>query len=205
MLDPASHAERFIPAGDVSRARRFEGRRRRARRRLRIAGIVAGLVLAAAAAAVFLLGYCSYIITGGSMTGAISKGSLAIERRVSVDSLQVGDIITFHPPASDENVTHRIVSIELGQDGQKVFRTRGDANNVSDPWEMTLNGPRQAKFVFSIPGIGYALAFFTLRWVRTGMLALAALALLLGVILHLRQDDAEDEEAEDGVEAEGSR
>jgi signal peptidase len=152
--------------------------------------------MAAAVLVFILMGYCSYIITGGSMTGAISKGSLAIERRVPVDSLQVGDIITFHPPDSDENVTHRVISIQVGQDGQKVFRTQGDANPSPDPWEMTLNGPRQAKFVFSIPWMGYALALFTLRWVRTGMLALAALALLLGVVLHLRQDSADDCETE---------
>jgi hypothetical protein len=53
---------------------------------------------------------------------------------------------------------------------------------------MTLNSAIQARYMFGVPWLGYALAFFTLRWVRTAMLALAALALIVGIVFHVRQD-----------------
>jgi signal peptidase I len=179
-------------APETRRSARIAAKNRRKQRRTWFAWIPLVALAVAAVIAMYLLGWSSYIITGGSMTGSIPKGALAIEHQVPVSSLQVGDIITFHPPGEDNNVTHRIVAITPGPDGQSVFTTKGDANEDSDPWQITLDGPKQARFSFSIPWVGYALAFFTLRWVRTALLAFSALALLLGVLFHLRQDGSRE-------------
>ena len=72
-----------------------------------------------------LLGYQRYVITGTSMTGTIDLGSVAFERVVPVADLEVGDVITYQPPAEsglDHLVTHRIVAIK-----GDTFRTQGDA------------------------------------------------------------------------------
>ena len=65
----------------------------------------------------------------------ISPGDLAITQGVPMGSLRVGDVIVFTPPTETQQVIHRIAS----RDGD-VITTKGDANNVADPWRITLHG-----------------------------------------------------------------
>ena len=61
-------------------------------------------------------GYSRYVITGGSMAGTYDKGSVVFEEPVPVEDLEVGDVITYQPPAdagTQSLVTHRIIAIEL--------------------------------------------------------------------------------------------
>jgi len=143
---------------------------------------------------IHFLGLAFYVITGASMQGAVPKGAVAIERRVPSSGLQVGDVITFRPPDSKGTVTHRIVAISADQSGRPVYETKGDANKSADPWRFTLDRPVQTKLLTSIPYLGYFLAFFTLRAVRTAMLAGAGVALIIFLLFWFRQtsDDAED-------------
>src|SRR3954452_9802222 len=121
----------------------------------------AALALALAVLVPALLGYQRYVITSGSMTGTYDRGSLVYDRVVPTTSLRVGDVITYDPPAGAGPaglVTHRIVSTSGGPGGARVFRTKGDANAVPDPWTFTLRQTRQARVAFHVPYIGYALA-----------------------------------------------
>jgi signal peptidase I len=140
------------------------------------------LVLAVAFLSLPLLGLKPYVITGASMTGTIGKGALILDRAVPVGSLKVGDIITFLPPNGTAQVTHRIIAIDVQQDGTCVFSTKGDFNTSADPWQMILNGSTQAKYVAQIPHAGYAFAVISLPLVRRLLLwvpvALLALSLL---------------------------
>jgi len=81
-------------------------------------------------------GYRTYVVTGRSMTGTISIGSLVYSDPVPVQSLRVGDIITFVPPDIDENVTHRIVGLRTASDGTLRISTKGDAVPNKDPWQV---------------------------------------------------------------------
>ena len=121
-----------------------------------------------------------YVITGGSMTGTIDKGSLCMDRTVSVESLKVGDIVTFTGPETTKNVTHRIIS-KTKVDGQLVFQTQGDANKSADPWKITFEKSVQARYWFHIPYVGYAFAFLSIPLVRGAMFAAFAM-FLIGVI-----------------------
>ena len=56
---------------------------------------------------------------------------------------------------------HRIISVEE-VDGQRVFRTKGDANEGADPWELRLTG-EGGRLVFVAPYAGYLLWFFKTR------------------------------------------
>lgn len=177
-LSPTTHPEKRPGQQLTARARR-------------VAGHVGNLALAAAilACAAYLLphllGYERYVITGGSMSGSIERGSVVFSDLRPVEELAVGDVITYLPPADSgvtSLVTHRIV--EIGQDGQgtSVLRTKGDANADVDPWTFTLVAAEQPVVEHTVPGLGYLLIALADRQVRmlvigvpAGLVALLAL------------------------------
>jgi signal peptidase len=151
---------------------------------------LAGLVLLPG-----LLGYERYVITSGSMTGAYDRGSVVFDRVVPVSELSVGDVITYTPPSaagSDGMLTHRIVAISTDGFGRPVFTTKGDANEVADPWTFTLDEPKQARVAFSVPYVGYALAALGVPVVRLLALGLPALLIAAGVLAKMRRDAREE-------------
>src|SRR5689334_12444114 len=108
-----------------------------------------------------LLGYQRYIITGGSMTGTYDKGSIVFEKAVPNDELEVGDVITYLPPATSgvtTLVTHRILTVKDTKDG-RVFRTQGDYNPDKDPWTFTLDEGSQPVVQYSVPYLGWVFLF----------------------------------------------
>ena len=155
---------------------------------LAIAGatVVAGVMLIPAA-----LGYGRYVVTGGSMTGTIDRGSIVFDRAVPVDDLRVGDVITYRPPP-DSHVrtilTHRIVEVTRDADGRRTFRTKGDFNQSPDPWQFTLHGPTQARVEGHVPYIGYALAVLGRRDLRVLLIGVPALLFGIAVAVRLWRD-----------------
>ncbi len=135
-----------------------------------------------------LFGYERYVITGGSMEPTIHKGAVAFDRVVPVEELRVGDVITFSPPGSTSQVTHRIVDVQRDDLGRPVFRTRGDANQDDDPWQVALSGPLQARYSFQVPWLGYVLAALTFRSVRLLVLALPALVIGVSLLVSVWRD-----------------
>lgn len=156
-----------------------------------IAAVVAS-ALVVAFLAMPLFGLKMYVITGGSMNGAISRGALIFAKTVPVSSLELGDIITYNPPQQSAPVTHRIISIDRQADGKAVFTTKGDFNKTADPWQFTLDQPEQAKYVAQIPYLGYALTLLGLPVVRAFLFAVPALivALVLFFALWRRSGEA---------------
>ena len=133
-----------------------------------------------------------YVITGGSMTGTISRGALAYDEYVPVSVLKVGDIITFVPPRMHGAVTHRIVSIQRDRNGNAIFHTKGDANAAADPWHFALTNHTQARFVFSIPYIGYVLAVLSLRWARIALIGLPAALIFISIIMSMWREGGKE-------------
>ena len=165
--------------------------------RLLVAAILAISVLVIIVPA--LLGLQRYVITGGSMTGTIGKGSVIYSRRTPTDQLKTGDIITFVPPGHSAPVTHRIIAVDVGQDGQHVFQTKGDFNEAKDPWKVNMDGPTQARYVFQIPYLGYALAALAIRAVRMLLIGLPAIFIALSLLWSLWKqagDELKRQEAE---------
>jgi signal peptidase len=143
-----------------------------------VAGAVAVIALVPAA-----LGLQRYVIVSGSMSGTYDRGSLVFDEVVPVAALRAGDVITYRPPAEagiDHPITHRIAEIRRDRTGSTVFRTRGDANPVADPWTFTLPASRQARVKASVPYAGYALAALSRKDVRMGLIALPAAIIALG-------------------------
>jgi signal peptidase len=128
-----------------------------------------------------LAGWERYAITSGSMTGTYDTGSLVFAEVVPVGELKTGDVITYTPPPGagpDHLVTHRIVSIKRDERGP-VFGTKGDANEVVDPWTFRLDNPMQPRVRLGIPYAGYALSALGRRDVRMFAIALPALLIAL--------------------------
>jgi len=146
----------------------------------------AALAVAVVAALVCLLpalcGWERYAIVSGSMTGSYDRGTLVLAEVVPVAELRAGDVITYTPPAGagpQHLVTHRIHSIRRDDSGRPVFRTKGDANRVADPWTFTLERPTQARARAGVPYAGFVLSALGRRDVRMAAIALPALLIAL--------------------------
>ena len=107
-----------------------------------------------------LLGYSSVIVYGGSMADSIPVGSIAVTKEVHPEDVAVGDVIVFYPPTTSPDrspLMHRVVSVRE-EDGQRLFRTKGDANPTPDPTEAALLGTG-SRVVYTVPYVGYLVSF----------------------------------------------
>ncbi len=139
------------------------------------AGTLALLGALLAAAVPRLWGYQSYVIYGSSMEPTIKVGSLILAEPVDVEELQVGEIIAFRSP-NEVTVTHRIVAIRE-EDGQRYFKTKGDASNGGDPTEVRLEGGVR-RLSHKLPYLGYFVDFAKSPLGIVLLIALPAAALL---------------------------
>jgi len=151
------------------------------------AALLIGVVAAALVLLPSLMGWQRYVIVSGSMTGSYDQGSLVLADVVDVHELAVGDVITYMPPPGsgpDHLVTHRIDSIDTDAGG-RLFRTKGDANEVVDPWTFRLDQPTQARARIGVPKVGYVLAALSRKDVRIGVIALPALLIAMASLAAL--------------------
>jgi signal peptidase I len=124
-----------------------------------------------------LLGYQRYVVTGGSMGGALPRGSIAYDEVVPTEHIRVGDVITYRPPNGARLLTHRVVWIGRQRHGVRVYRTRGDANSAPDPRAILLPNDGQARVVFHVPLAGYVLTALSVKAVRMVAIGVPALAI----------------------------
>jgi signal peptidase len=76
-----------------------------------------------------------YIVSSGSMIPSLEVNDILIVRDGgSWTELKIGDIIVFNrPDGEDRVIVHRVIEINEGGDGERVIRTKGDANPASIP------------------------------------------------------------------------
>lgn len=96
--------------------------------------------------------YSNYTVLTGSMEPSISPGDYITVRKVDVNSLKVGDIITFK--MGDSIITHMIKSIE----GEQII-TKGTANNVVD--DPITKEDVLGKYLFKISKMGYVMSYLS--------------------------------------------
>ncbi len=141
-----------------------------------------------------LLGFQRYVILTGSMTGTYDRGSIVYDRSVPTSSLKVGDPITYNPPpgfTSQTRVTHRIWFIHRGPNGERVYKTKGDANKHPDVWTFTLNQPTQDEVAFHVPEVGYVFLLLSLRNFRIALVGVPALIIGLVGLIRLWREGGE--------------
>jgi len=101
-----------------------------------------------------------YVVSSESMVPVLKVNDVLVVRDGGTfGELKVGDIIVFNQPSGGGKViVHRIAEIAIDRDGDKIIRTKGDANPASIPgtdYPIT-QGDFIGKVVYVLPGVGFA-------------------------------------------------
>lgn len=107
------------------------------------------------------LGYRIFRVQTGSMIPKYEIGDVIIVKEKDINKIKVGDDVTYWGTTGTMKgklVTHQVIEIEE-IDGQKVFHTKGIANNTEDPiiYGDQINGVVQGK-LYILTAITLALA-----------------------------------------------
>ena len=98
-----------------------------------------------------------YVVASGSMVPELQVYDvLIVQGHVSIEDIQIGDIIVFDRPSGhDRVIVHRVVSIT--DDDPRTLRTKGDNNVASITGTDFPITEREyiGKVEFKIPQIGY--------------------------------------------------
>ena len=148
--------------------------------------VITVVALAILLVGVRLVGLTPYTVLSGSMEPAYHVGSLIYVRPIDAQDIEVGTPLTFTVSDGSLVATHRVVEI-ITENGETLYITKGDANDVTDPplkYSRVIGSP-----VFSIPFLGY---FST--WLQSGAgviagIALAAMLLLTSLLTELLPSD----------------
>lgn len=100
----------------------------------------------------------AYVVLSGSMLPEIKIKDIVVTKKVPEEELDINDIITFispDPRYGGISITHRIVDKQYDETlGSYTYRTRGDANNVTDSVPVP-NNYVLGKVILKIPKLGY--------------------------------------------------
>jgi len=161
---------------------RLSGGAHARRKRWHLAGALSTAVLSLLVAALVgllaatLLGYRAFTIKSGSMTPAIAVGEVVVDTSVSPLAVHPGEIITFRDPALGQQlVTHRVVSMHRSG-GRVLFVTKGDANVVTEHWNVLTSG-HVGRELLVVPQLGRVLADVSSPGARVLEVALFALCI----------------------------
>ncbi|MGN7968017.1 signal peptidase I [Microbacterium sp. 22296] len=127
----------------------------------RVRGIIATSLLAAvslfaliAVVIPLLLGAQTYTVLTGSMQPGMPPGTLIAVRPTPLESVQVGDVVTYQiRSGSPAVVTHRVVGTSRSTGGERLLLTRGDANDADDP--PVQREQLRGTVVLAVPYLGY--------------------------------------------------
>ena len=130
-----------------------------------------------------IFGYYMYDVLTDSMSGTIEPGDVIMCKAVDdVNSLQVGDIITFKAPNGNYNETHRIVEIARNDDGTvNYFKTKGDNAKAVDNWQLNPQNVK-AKYVKKSVFVG-GLRKFMSSWYGYVVVVVIPLCIVFALII----------------------
>jgi signal peptidase len=134
------------------------------------------------------------IIVGQSMEPTIPLYSVIVVEPVDPASIRVGDVITFQQPDEpDRRVTHRVQKIEHGKGGVLQFVTKGDNNEVRDPWRVTYE-QQGYRVRTHVPHVGWIMIQAQTRLARLALVVVPVLLLLGQFLKWVWRDEDEDED-----------
>ena len=147
----------------------------------------------------------SYVVLSGSMEPAMSPGDAIIVEDVEAGQIRDGDVITFTRESETRPTTHRVESV-IEQGDERLFVTKGDANEDADQQEvsasqiegrvMTVGG-----YLFVIPYIGYVLEFAQTQAGFVLLFVLPIALFLLNEAYNLVTNGTKSEPATDSAES----
>lgn len=139
-----------------------------------------------------LMGYECYTVISGSMEPEYAVGDLLYIKDVNVNSIEVGDPITFILNEDLVVATHRVVRIDA--ENQR-FYTKGDANEIEDKepvhFKNVIGVPK-----FSIPKLGYISDFIQNppgMYITIGVGIILIIAVFLPDMIRKKKEDESDE------------
>jgi signal peptidase I len=149
--------------------------------------------------AIHLIGLDSnfYVVVSDSMIPSLNTGHVVITSTNNDDTcfecLKIGDVIVFEPNSPGRNlesgkiIVHRIEEIGFDSDGQRVIRTKGDANPQSIQgvdYPISKNN-YVGKVVYVIPYAGLLLMYLDLlaRVVMQPLLYIIIAAIVIAIFL----------------------
>lgn len=147
------------------------------------------------------------VVDGQSMRPTYQPGDLLVVRGVAAGDIEVGDILSVMPPASqvEDNglpgeIVHRVVRIQYPDDGMKII-TQGDNNPEEDSFVSHPTSVR-GEIVGRVPGLGYPVLFFRSEQGRIFLAAigLAIIGYFVVAAIERRQEAAELESPRDALE-----
>lgn len=143
------------------------------------------------------------MVLSGSMEPAIQVGDLIFIHETDTSQLKEGDVICYL--TSGKAITHRIVGVTSGEDGQIRYVTRGDANNTEDRLAVSADQIEGIWKGGRIAGLGNLILYMQSS---TGMLLCIICPLLLFVLWDIwrrRRLDKAEEAKTAAMEAELNR
>jgi signal peptidase len=111
-------------------------------------------VLAIALVLPRLGGATPYTVLTGSMEPRLPPGTLVVVKPVAAEDVVIGDVITFQLESGRSAVvTHRVIGVRPGVDGEPEFITQGDANAVPDADPVRAVQVR-GRLWYAVPNLG---------------------------------------------------
>lgn len=145
----------------------------------------------------------SYVVLSSSMSPTYEAGDAIVVNDVAPENIEEGDVITFQAPSKwsgqsgeTDLVTHRVVEV-VNEEGERSFRTKGDANEESDK-QLVPASNVVGQVSFGIPYIGYATKFGGGTTMQLALIIVPAVLLVVNEIWTLANaarastDDATD-------------
>lgn len=102
----------------------------------------------------FATGFKILNILTGSMTPTMPVNTVVVVKKIPIDQVELGDVITFK--MGDSNVTHRVVEINNGG-RNTVLYTQGDAAQNQGSRDTVTEDNFVGVVVFHIPYLGVLL------------------------------------------------
>ena len=108
-----------------------------------------------------LAGFTPMTVLTDSMSPTFNHGDMIIIKKCDPNTLEVGDVVTFHTIIENEYAlnTHRIIQIN-GDAGMRTYVTKGDNNDIADQRSIA-GGDIVGKYVGRLPYIGYVMQFLS--------------------------------------------
>lgn len=146
-----------------------------------------------------ILNHQIYVVRSGSMSPTFKTGSLLIVNVGNKEEIKVSDIITYRRPNDTVATTHRVVNV-IEEDGERMFVTRGDANNVDDPVPVSENDV-VGTVSTAIPLLGYLIGFVRTKQGLLVVIIVPALIIILSQIVSLiKKENKKEEEKKTTIE-----
>lgn len=105
-----------------------------------------------------LFGYRQYMVLTGSMEPNYNIGDLIVIKEKPQEDIKVGDIVNYVTDNGKDTITHRVIEI-VEQNGQIMYKTKGDNNSSSDP-NLVNYSQIQGTIVFKINKLGAIITEF---------------------------------------------